>query len=140
VRVLGVAGGSVSELASFYAYAPAFPGGVTVAAADLTGDGVAELITGAGPGGGPHVRVWSFSGSDLVEVAGLFAYDPAFLGGVTVAAGDLTGDGVAELITGAGSGGGPHVRVWSLTPTGLVEVTGFFAYDPAFPGGVRVAR
>ncbi len=140
VRVWSVAGGSVSELGGFFAYNPAFPGGVSVAVGDVTGDGVGDLITGAGPGGGPHVRVWSLVGSDLVEVAGFFAYDPAFPGGVFVAAGDVTGDGIAELITGAGPGGGPHVRVWSLTPAGIVEVTGFFAYHPAFPGGVRVGR
>jgi uncharacterized repeat protein (TIGR01451 family) len=140
VRVWSVAGGSLTELGGFFAYHPAFPGGVSVAVGDVTGDGVGDLITGAGPGGGPHVRVWSLVGSDLVEVAGFFAYDPAFPGGVFVAAGDVTGDGVAELITGAGPGGGPHVRVWSLTPAGIVEVTGFFAYNPAFPGGVRVGR
>jgi FG-GAP repeat len=140
VRVWSVAGSSLAELGGFFAYHPAFPGGVSVAVGDVTGDGVGDLITGAGPGGGPHVRVWSLVGSDLVEVAGFFAYDPAFPGGVFVAAGDVTGDGVAELITGAGPGGGPHVRVWSLTPAGIVEVTGFFAYNPAFPGGVRVGR
>jgi hypothetical protein len=140
VRVWSVAGGTVSELTGFFAYDPAFPGGVTVATADLTGDGVAEVITGAGAGGGPHVRVWSIAGGSVSEVAGFFAYDPAFPGGVSVSAGDVTGDGVAEVITGAGPGGGPHVRVWSLTPTGFVELMGFFAYDPAFPGGVRVGR
>ena len=57
-----------------------------MAAADLTGDGVAEIITGAGPGGGPHVRAFSLAGGASTEVASFFAYDPAFTGGVTVAA------------------------------------------------------
>jgi hypothetical protein len=140
VRVWSVMGGSLSEIGGFFSYNPAFAGGVSVAVGDVTGDGVGDLITGAGPGGGPHVRVWSVVSSSLVEVAGFFAYNPAFAGGVFVAAGDVTGDGVAELITGAGPGGGPHVRVWSLTPGGFVEVTGFFAYNPVFSGGVRVAR
>ena len=70
--------------------------------ADLTGDGVAEIITGAGPGGGPHVRAFSLAGGVVTEVASFYAYDPAFAGGVYVAAADLTGDGVAEIITGAG--------------------------------------
>ena len=139
VRVFSLAGGAVTEVASFYAYDPAFPGGVTVAAADLTGDGVAEIITGAGPGGGPHVRAFSLAGGAVTEVASFYAYDPAFPGGVTVAAADLTGDGVAEIITGAGPGGGPHVRVFSLAGGAVTEVASFFAYDPAFPGGVTVA-
>ena len=114
MRAFSLAGGVVTEVASFYAYDPAFTGGVDVAAADLTGDGVAEIITGAGPGGGPHVRAFSLAGGVVTEVASFYAYDPAFTGGVYVAAADLTGDGVAEIITGAGPSGGPHVRVISL--------------------------
>jgi hypothetical protein len=84
--------------------------------------------------------VWSLAGGTPIEIGGFFAYDPAFTGGVSVAAGDVTGDGIAELITGAGPGGGPRVRVWSVTSSGVVEIAGFFAYDPAFLGGVHVGR
>ena len=115
-----LAGGVSTEVASFFAYDPAFTGGVHVAAGDLTGDGVAEIITGAGPGGGPHVRVVQSDGRRARRsVASFFAYDPAFTGGVHVAAARLTGDGVAEIITGAGPGGGPHVRVFSRAGGGV---------------------
>ena len=137
VRAFSLAGGVATEVASFFAYDPAFAGGVSVAAGDVTGDGVAEIITGAGPGGGPHVRAFSLAGGVVTEVASFFAYDPAFPGGVSVAAGDVTGDGVAEIITGAGAGGGPHVRAFSVAGGVATEVASFFAYDPAFPGGVN---
>jgi Bacterial Ig-like domain/Bacterial Ig domain/FG-GAP-like repeat len=127
-------GATFAEVGGFFAYDPAFPGGVFVAAGDVTGDGVADIVTGAGPGGGPHVRIWN--GTTLTEVGGFFAYDPAFSGGVHVAVGDITGDGKAEIVTGAGPSGGPHVRVWNGAD--LTEVGGFFAYDPAFGGGVVV--
>ena len=124
------------EVASFFAYDPAFPGGVSVAAGDVTGDGVAEIITGAGPGGGPHVRAFSLASGDVDEVGELLRLRPGVPRRRRVAAGDVTGDGVAEIITGAGPGGGPHVRAFSVAGGVVTEVASFFAYDPAFPGGV----
>ena len=106
----------------------------TAQGCDVNGDGRPEFMTGAGPGGGPHVRIWSVDSGNLTELAspGFYAYDSAFAGGVQVACRDLTGDGVAELVTGDGPGGSSHVRVWSVTGGGLSELTGFFAYGPAF--------
>ena len=80
-----------------------------MAAADLTGDGVAEIITGAGPGGGPHVRAFSLASGSLVEIASFFAYDPSFGGGVRVAAADVDGDDRTEIIRSDvdGNGGPP---------------------------------
>jgi protocatechuate 3,4-dioxygenase beta subunit len=131
-------------LASFMAYDAGFTGGVYVAAADLDGDGKAEVITGAGAGGGPHVK--AFDPLTVGEVASFFAYDAGFTGGVRVAGGDLNGDGRAEIITGAGAGGGPHVKAFGsftgATPTGTIqtsELVSFFAYDAGFTGGVYVA-
>ena len=84
-------------------------------------NGVPELITGAGPGGGPHVLVIDGTKLNQVSSAGqilpaavlgsFYAYTPFFTGGVSVAAGDVNGDGVIDVITGAGPGGGPHVKV-----------------------------
>src|SRR5437867_1542287 len=68
------------------------------------------IVTGAGPGGGSHVR--AFLGDGRATAVSFFAYPPGFTGGVHVAAGDVDGDGFPEIITGAGAGGGPHVRVF----------------------------
>ena len=139
VNVWTLATGAVTNLASFYAYDPLFGGGAFVACADLDGDGLGDVVTGAGAGGGPHVRAFSLASGSPVEIASFFAYDPAFGGGVRVAAADIDGDGRAEIITGAGPGGGPHVRAFSLVGGTPVEIASFFAYDPAFTGGVLVA-
>jgi hypothetical protein len=80
VRVFSGATGA--ELQSFFAYVSAFTGGVRVAAGDVDNDGFADIITGAGPGGGPHVRV--LHGQTLAELRSFFAYVPAFTGGVFV--------------------------------------------------------
>src|SRR5439155_27309125 len=126
---------------SFFAYDPSFTGGVRVAAGDVNGDGAPDIITGAGVGGFPHVEV--FSGKDLSLLASFFAFDQAFAGGVTVAAGDLDGDGVAEVVVGAGPGGGPHVRTFKIADGQAIPLAGplgsFFAFEPTFSGGVNVA-
>jgi hypothetical protein len=124
-----------AELASFFAYDRRFRGGVHVAAGDIDGDGVDEIITGAGADGGPHVQV--FDGRTLAIRQSFFAYEPTFTGGVTVAAGDLDGDGRAEIITGTGAGGGPLVSVFRASDA--APLNSFFAYDPSFLGGVTVA-
>jgi hypothetical protein len=136
VRVFGGHDGSV--LNEFFAYHPAFTGGVRVAIGDVNGDGAAEIITAPGPGGGPHVRVFTLAGVPLAGgAASFFAYASGFTGGVYVAAADVDDDGRADIITGAGATGGPHVRIFS----GLDgrEVYGAYAYPADFTGGVRVA-
>ncbi len=119
----------------FFAFAPTFTGGVSVAIGDVNGDGVPDIITGAGSGGGPHVKV--FSGVDGHLLQSFFAYNSSFTGGVFVAAADVNGDGKADIVTGAGAGGGPEVRVFSGANNALLA--DFFAYAPIFGGGVRVA-
>jgi hypothetical protein len=127
-------------LQSFYAYDEAFRGGTTVAAGDVNSDGRADIGTGAGPGGGPHVKV--ISGLDRTLLFSEFPYDIAFRGGVFVALGDVNNDGRADLTTGPGFGGGPHVKVYSVQPN--FEIYSFLAYQNASPGfpwvsGARVA-
>lgn len=149
-HVRAFSGEDASELFNFFAYNPAFPGGVRVGAGDINGDGIPDIITGAGPGGGPHVRVFDGSvpqrdGREGTDIGGplgsFFPYNPAFTGGVYLAAGDVDGDNQIDLITGAGEGGGPHVRVFSgATGEQLPgDIGSFLAYDSGFNVGVRVA-
>ncbi|MFA6306381.1 MAG: putative glycoside hydrolase [Patescibacteria group bacterium] len=122
-------------VSNFCVYDRKFNGDVSFAVGDLNGDGTKEIITGAGPGGGPQVRIFSKDGRPLT--GGFFAYDKNFRGGVNVAVIDLNGDGTKEIITGAGPGGGPQVRVFSKDGRPLNG--GFFAYDKNFRGGVDLA-
>ena len=127
-------GNSGDTLRSFFAYSSFFTGGVRVAAGDVNGDGTADIITGAGPGGGPQVKV--FNGANFGLHKSFFAFNSNFTGGVYVAAGDVNGDGKADIITGAGPGGGPHVSVFDGASNQLLR--SFFAFNSTFQGGVRV--
>ena len=119
-------------LADFFAYSPDFHGGVYVAAGDVLQNGKADLITGAGAGGGPHVRV--FDGATFLAARDFFAYDAAFSGGVRVAA--VRAFGMDYIATAAGPGGGPHIRV---VDKDLTQLDSFYAFgNKDFNGGVFV--
>ncbi len=110
--------------------------GVNVSAGDLDGDGYDEIVTGAGPGAvyGPHVRGWNIDGNPAVSAipsVSFFAYGTLKYG-VNVSCGDVDGDGIDEIVTGAGPGAifGPHVRGWNYdgdTVTPLSDFS-FFAW------------
>src|SRR5207248_6721301 len=115
---------------------PAFAGGVRVAAADFNGDGVADVVAGTGPGSATHVRV--LDGKDQHELFAVDPFEATFTGGVFVAAGDVNGDGVPDLVVTPDEGGGPRVRVFS--GKGFSQLADFFGIDdPAFRGGARAA-
>ncbi|MSR32698.1 MAG: VCBS repeat-containing protein, partial [Gemmataceae bacterium] len=122
------------SIGAFFAYDPAFTGGVYINCTDVNNDGVADIITGAGSGGGPHVKI--FNGKTLQEIGSFFAYEQTFTGGVSVASADINGDGAVDLVTGAGPGGGPHVKVFDGASLSLISQ--WFAYPADFTGGVFV--
>ena len=117
--------------------------GVNVACGDVNGDGIDDLLTGAGPGAvyGPHVRGWRVDGMPMDELNFLAYGTNKF--GVNVAAGDLDLDGRDEIITGAGPGVvfGPHVRAFNYDASSTVSPmagVSFFAYG-THKWGVNVA-
>src|SRR5262245_45762295 len=93
----------------------------------------ASVVTGLGPGGVPAVSVFDTAG---VRIESFLAYDGRFSGGVRVAVGDVNGDGVPDIVTGAGPGGSPAVKVFDGA-TGAA-IRSFLAFAPVFGGGVYV--
>ena len=115
---------------------------VGVAVGDVNGDGTNDLIFGAGPGGGPRVLV--LSGKTLLDqgsaaalaapIANFFAGDTTNRGGVRVAVKNLDNDAFADIVTGAGQGGGSGVATYlgkDLTAGNDAENTAFDAFTGA---------
>ncbi len=145
VRAFQTDGTPISEV-SFQAYGT-LKYGVNVSCGDIDGDGLDEIITGAGPGAvfGPHVRGWNWDGEGPVEAlpdVSFFAYGtPKW--GVNVCCGDIDGDGMDEIVTGAGPGTiyGPHVRAWNYDgggPVTPISGVSYFAYG-TLQWGVNVS-
>jgi hypothetical protein len=127
-------------MTNFFAFEPALRDGTFVAVGETAGSPVGRLVVGAGPGGAPRVVVYSdqllASGPQGSQIASFFVGDPTGRGGVPVAARDLDGDGVAEVIAGAAPGTAPRVGIYSAgTGSKLGE---FAAFEDTFKGGVFV--
>jgi hypothetical protein len=86
-----------------------------------------------GDAGGPAERILKVDdASGAVTPFGDFlAFSPGSLGGVSVAAADVDGDGQAEVIVGAGSRGGPNVVIFKLAADG--QATPFASLLPLRP-------
>ncbi len=79
--------------------------------ADLNFDGVPELIAGTGAGAGNQIVV--LDGATRTELVRFNPFESSFSGGVYVAAGDVNGDGRADVVVTPDQTGGPIVVVYS---------------------------
>ncbi|MCI0699722.1 MAG: hypothetical protein L0241_01380 [Planctomycetia bacterium] len=111
-------------------------GGLSLAIGNVIPDAfnaaVNEYVTGTGPGVESLVRIFDLFGNQV----GSFVPFPGFRGGINVAVGDVVGSGTPEIVVGIAQNGPPHVKVF--TPAGQL-VASFYAFDPAFMGGVNIA-
>ncbi len=136
-RLRVIDGASGATLIDLNVYEESFRGGLYVALGDVNGDGKADIITGTGDGGAPRVRVLDGASLGRTVLRDYFAYETTFRGGVLVAAGDVDGDRLADVITGTGVGGGPRVVSFAGSDNRVLQ--NFFAYEDTFRGGVQVS-
>jgi NDP-sugar pyrophosphorylase family protein len=121
------------EIRSFFAFPEATSGAPTIAVGDVTGDGVDDVIVGSTTGAS---RIKVFDGNTGNDLRDFFAFDAGYAGGINIAAGDVTGDGVEDIVVGAASGSS-RIKVFDgVTGAGVRD---FFAFDAGYAGGVNVA-
>src|SRR5262249_16164531 len=119
------------------------------AAGDINGDHHADIITGAGVGGGPHVKV--IDGATGAVIDSFMAFNPNYFGGVDVAVGDLAGNGQQDIIVGQMTGASAQVRIFNAANLNVLTTFTPFAtslhsfgrprllFTGQFADGVRVA-
>ncbi|HEX4612363.1 MAG TPA: FG-GAP-like repeat-containing protein, partial [Urbifossiella sp.] len=146
--------GSVRTRANFLGIDdPNFRGGARAAVGDV--DGTPDVVVAAGFGGGPRAAIFTgasvLAGTPTRLVGDFFAFPGSdaqtLRNGAFVAAGDVDGDGKADLIFGGGPGGAPRVFVLSGALIAAGDTAGayaaplgnfFVAGDQADRGGVHV--
>ncbi|MBU1149304.1 hypothetical protein KKI23_04410, partial [Patescibacteria group bacterium] len=126
---------------SFTAFDLGFSGGVSIASGNLDGGTASEIVVAPMSEGGPNVRIFGYrDGQYLPTTENFLAYEANFRGGISVAVGDLEGDGLAEIITAPISQGGPHLRIFGYRD-GVYQpvILGLMAYSESFRGGINLA-
>src|SRR5262249_23284897 len=84
------------EQFQFPAFGRGMSGGVRVAVGDVNGDGTLDIVAAPGPGGPPVIKVFRSTDGALL---GQFNVPRSWArGGVSVAVGDVNGDGTAEIV------------------------------------------
>src|SRR5262245_13687587 len=115
---------------------------VAVALGDVHGDGKLHIVLSADTPEGTEVEAVDTNG---VQLADFYVLDASIVPGASIAAGDLDGDGKAEIVLGGGPttapwppvSNGPDQRVAAFKADGT-EVHRLDAYPGLFQGGVRV--
>lgn len=132
----------------------AYTGGIRVATGDVNGDGTPDIITAPGPQTSKAAKlpVRVFDGNTGVALpgtlgTGFYPFNTTsniYLGGVQVAAGDVNGDGRADIVVSADSNPGAGVP-WVRSVNGATGIVfaawygGITPYTGTTFGGVRVA-
>lgn len=120
-----------------------FTGGAFLTAGNLNKNGTADLVVSEDAGGQPLVDVFQVVNNKLQLVINFLAFGSTMDAGVRIAMGDVNGDGIPDLVVGAGPGSTPWVEIYngaSLAKGKAVLLTpAFLAFPITVTTGLNVA-
>lgn len=109
-------------------------GGLRTVMADFVADKTPEFIFSSGPGGPGRVHLVEVNRDAVITFD---PFGPNFSGGIFVAAGDVNGDGFADLLTAQERGG--EVKLFDFVGGEAREIGRGRPFGEGYDGGVRVA-
>ncbi len=130
ITIYNTAGAVSKTIVPFQGYA----GALRTAVGDVTGDGVPDIAVVTGVGAVPSVKV--LNGVSGGVIYSFLAYDKNYAGGMSVAMGDINGDGFSDIIVGTITSSS-HVKIFSGRDLTLLK--SYYAFGAAYAGGVNLA-
>jgi len=129
-----------SDDGAYQAFSPfeGYQGGLNVSTLSRLGDSRPDsIVIGVAAGTEPHVLVVDCATGNTA--LSFYAFDPQFLGGVSISGGvtRIAGEKTTMIVCGATSGAAPSVSLFDAV-TGASRGA-FYAFDPVYQGGVRAA-
>lgn len=118
---------------SFLVFPKNYKQGVSLAVADLNNNGRQEIVVGLAK---DKSLIKIFSPEGKLLSGGWHAFGKNFRGGVNLAAGDVNGDGRAEIIAGAAAGR-PEIKIFN--DKGRQMGSSFLGASAKIKNGVKVA-
>lgn len=115
-------------------------GSFNLASGDVNGDGTADIAVVPQAGNGADVKVYKYDTVLGVRLQGeKIVFDPAHRAGTNLTIHDLNQDGKGEIIVGSAYGR-PNTRIYDFSTSTPVLEKWFWAFKPAFSGGVAVSH